>query len=183
MDDLLPRIRMFAVVLASVSALVACGGGGGDEAPVVANAARERPQAFFAPATGVPADASVKGMWSSVYNWPLIAVHAVLLPDGRVLTYGSKADGTQGGSFIYDVWDSNGAPDAGHLTLPNGSGTDLFCSSQLVLPPTSPTTDPGVFIAGGDIWNATALRTTNGPQQQQQPASTAPTIPWPAATT
>ncbi len=68
-------------------------------------------------------------------------MHAVLLPDGRVLTYGSKADGTQGGSFIYDVWDNNGAPDAGHLTLPNGSGTDLFCSSQLVLPPTSPTTD------------------------------------------
>ena len=162
MDDLLPRIRIFSVVLASAGALIACGGGGGDETPV-AKTARERPNAYFAPTNGVPADASVKGMWSSVYNWPLIAVHAVLLPDGRVLTYGSKADGTQGGSFIYDVWDSNGAPDAGHLTLPNGSGTDLFCSSQLVLPPTSPTAAADVFIAGGDVWNTTALRTTNGP--------------------
>lgn len=160
MDDLLPRIRMFLAALTAAFALIGCGGGGGDEGPAVA-VGREHPNTVFAPTRGIPADASVKGMWSSVYNWPLIAVHAVMLPDGRVLTYGSKGDGTQGGSFIYDVWDSNGAPDTRHLTLPNGTGTDLFCSSQVVLPPASPTSDAGVFIAGGDVWNTSTSSTTN----------------------
>ena len=161
MNMLLPRLRVFAAALASACALMACGGGGGDEASV--DKTRRHASTVFAPTNGIPADASVKGMWSSVYNWPLIAVHAVLLPDGRVLTYGSKADGTQGGSFIYDVWDSNAAPDAGHLTLPNGTGTDLFCSSQVVLPPSSPTSSAGVFIAGGDVWSTSTSSTTNLP--------------------
>src|SRR4030095_13036477 len=86
--------------------------------------------------------------------WPLIAVHAVLMPDGRVLTYGSDADGKQTGNFIYDVWDPEGGLNAGHLTLPNGTGTDIFCSSQLVLPQGG-----AVFVAGGDNWTGT--NTTN----------------------
>src|SRR6185295_13009918 len=102
------------------------------------------------------ADANVKGMWSPVYNWPLISVHSVLLPDGRVMTYGSDLNGLQTGHANYDVWDSNGAPDQGHLTLPNTTGTDIFCSSQLLLPQTG-----NVFIAGGDVWNGS--QTTNSP--------------------
>ena len=45
--------------------------------------------------------------------------------------------------------------------MPNGTGTDLFCSSQVVLPPASPTSGAGVFIAGGDVWNTTTSSTTN----------------------
>ena len=41
-------------------------------------------------------------------------VHAVLMPDGRVLSYGTNGDGTQTGYFIYDLWDGAGAPNAGH---------------------------------------------------------------------
>ena len=94
-------------------------------------------------------------MWSPVYNWPLITVHAVLLPDGRVLSYGTNGDGTQTGRFIYSLWDGAGAPDAGHMTLANGSGTDLFCSSQLLLP-----TSGNVLIAGGDNWTGTGTTNT-----------------------
>jgi YVTN family beta-propeller protein len=86
-----------------------------------------------------PAAASnTLGAWSPVKPWPMVAVHAVLMPDGRVLTFG-----TQGGS-LYDVWDPSAGLDAGHLTLPNTVGSNLFCSSALVLPGGS-----GVFIAGG----------------------------------
>ena len=56
------------------------------------------------------AGTSTLGEWSPVKPWPLIAVHAVLMPDGRVMTYGTKSDGTQTGFFIYDVWDPYGRP-------------------------------------------------------------------------
>ncbi|RZU02267.1 cytochrome c peroxidase [Rivibacter subsaxonicus] len=94
-------------------------------------------------------------MWSQVYSWPLIPIHAVLMPDGRVLSYGTDGTGKQTGNFIYDAWDSSVDPNLGHLTLPNGTGSDLFCSSQVLLPQS----DVNVFIAGGDNWTGT--KTTN----------------------
>ncbi|HZI77942.1 MAG TPA: galactose oxidase-like domain-containing protein, partial [Vicinamibacterales bacterium] len=95
------------------------------------------------------------GAWSAVKPWPLIAVHAVLMPDGRVLTYGTKASGQQTAIEIYDVWDPAGGLDGGHTVLPNTSGTDLFCSSQLVLP-----AGGQVFVAGGDNWTGTGTTNT-----------------------
>ncbi len=103
----------------------------------------------------IPSDASVNGTWSSVYNWPLIPIHAVLLPDGRLLTYGTDAAGNQTGAFIYDVWSPNQGAAGGHMTLPNGTGTDTFCSAQVVLPTASGDT----VIAGGDTFDGT--ETTN----------------------
>jgi hypothetical protein len=90
---------------------------------------------------------NVVGAWSSPAPWPLIAIHSVLTPDGRVLTYGTDGVGTQTGYFIYDVWDPSAGPAAGHVTLPNTTGTDIFCSSQLVLPESG-----NVFLAGGDTF-------------------------------
>ena len=97
----------------------------------------------------------VRGDWSSLGAWPLIAVHAVLTPDGRVLTYGTDGNGNQTGLFIYDVWDpAAGGLANGHLTLPNGTNTDIFCSSQVILPASG-----NIFIAGGD--NYVSGATTN----------------------
>ena len=53
------------------------------------------------PDTGDP----VAGTFSPVLDWPLMGIHAVLLPDGRVLTYGTDLNGVQTGYFVYDVWD------------------------------------------------------------------------------
>ena len=106
-------------------------------------------------ATTVPASANnTVGAWSTVHSWPLIAVHAVLMPDGRVLSYGTTASGQQTGHSIYAVWDPSEGLDAGHVTLPNNTGTDIFCSSQVVVPQGN-----RVFIAGGDNW--TGAGTTN----------------------
>ncbi len=99
---------------------------------------------------------NVRGAWSPVVSWPLIGVHAVLMPDGRVLTYGSRTSGQQTGYFDYDVWDpSAGLTGAGHLTLPNMTATDIFCGSQLVLPQSG-----NVFLAGGDNWTGTGTTNT-----------------------
>ena len=153
------RSRLFAVrhcaLIASTAVLLAsCGGG--DEPPAAASASasgRESPQGFF-PGGSIPSDAHLKGMWSPVYTWPLIPIHAVLMPDGRVMSYGATSAGVQTGFFSYDIWDGAGAPNVGHDTRNNTTGTDIFCSSQLMLLTGS------VFLAGGDNWTGTATTNT-----------------------
>ena len=88
------------------------------------------------------------GGWSELAPWPLIPIHAALTPDGRVMTYGTTAAGIQTGMFIYDVWNPAEGLAGGHLTLPNGTATDLFCNAQIIVPGTDK-----IFMAGGDIWN------------------------------
>src|SRR5262245_39048361 len=101
--------------------LMSCGGGGGDvETEPAASQDRARSQAFVPPGP-VPTDAHINGMWSGVYAWPLISVHSAILPDGRMLTYGSDLTGLQTGHANYDIWDPSGAPDTGHMTLPNNT--------------------------------------------------------------
>ncbi len=104
---------------------------------------------------------NVRGAWSPVIPWPVIGVHAVLLPDGRIMSYGTRSTnfpanqaGQQTAFFDYDIWDPAGGLSGGHLTLPNDTATDIFCSSQLVLP-----TGDEVLINGGDNWTGTG--TTN----------------------
>lgn len=99
----------------------------------------------------------VVGDWLSPAedNWPLVAIHAVLTPDGRVLTYGSNNAGAltqQTGFFIYDVWDPSAGLSGGHTTLNNYTLTDTFCSAQVLLPESG-----DVFLAGGDNWDGTAV--------------------------
>ena len=97
------------------------------------------------------------GAWSELGNWPLIPLHALLLPDGRVLSYGSDSNGTQTGRFIYDVWSpSRGLGSEAHWTLPNSTRADLFCSAQIVLPQSG-----NVALFGGDVWNG-ATTTSHG---------------------
>ncbi len=90
------------------------------------------------------------GAWQSPSgnNWPMIPIHATLTPDGRVVTYGSQSNGKQSGYFFYDVWDPQAGLAGGHLTLPNQTQTDIFCSSQVVLPQSGV-----IFLAGGDTWS------------------------------
>ena len=143
-------------------ALAACGGGGTPPPVAVSEKAAQAPsvpaattrsqvQGFFPPGATVPSDANVKGMWSPVYPWPHVAVHTVLMPDGRVLTYGAQPNGYQSGLFQYDIWEGTGSPADGHTTLANNTQVDLFCSTQIVLPGTN-----DVFIGGGDNWTGSS---------------------------
>ena len=96
----------------------------------------------------------VDGTWTSPQqdDWPLVPVHATLTPDGRVLTFGSNSGGQATGFFIYDVWDPAGGLDAGHVTLPNTTGTDIFCGTSLILP-----TSSEILIAGGANWTGSEV--------------------------
>ncbi|HIV72618.1 MAG TPA: DUF1929 domain-containing protein [Candidatus Aquabacterium excrementipullorum] len=91
-------------------------------------------------------DSYTKGSMGPVVNWPLIPIHVVLLPDGRLMSYGTDAKGNQTGQFIYDVWDPKlGTGTNAHLVLPNTTGTDTFCSAQVIVPSSG-----AVLLTGGD---------------------------------
>ena len=104
-------------------------------------ASRESPMA-------VPTSSNPRqiGRFGPAFGWPLIPVHVALLPDGRVLSYGADEAGRQGGHLGYAIWDpALGTASDAHLVLPNTTGTDTFCSAQIVLPRTGE-----VLLTGGD---------------------------------
>lgn len=87
-------------------------------------------------------DANINGEWTDLQQWPLIGLHAIVMDDGRVLTFGTDDRGMQGGQFIYDIYD----PKTGqHQTLENTTPTDIFCSAAMIIPGTNK-----ILIAGGD---------------------------------
>ena len=60
---------------------------------------------------------SISGSWGSLFSWPQIGVHAIVLPNGKILSYGTDQAGNQGAK-IYDVWDPVTNT---HNTLPNAA--------------------------------------------------------------
>ena len=90
-------------------------------------------------------NANTKGAFGAAVTWPIIPIHGVVLPDGRILNYGTDKNGQQG-AFYYDVWNpKQGTGSGSHLTLPNGTGTDIFCSAQSVIVGSG-----NVLLTGGD---------------------------------
>jgi uncharacterized repeat protein (TIGR01451 family) len=88
------------------------------------------------PATIAPTGADTVGQWSAVQNWPVVAVHASLLPTGKVLAWTDYTinNGAQ-------VW----TPGTGNFTAKNYATTSLFCSGHAFLP------DGRLLIAGGIV--------------------------------
>jgi hypothetical protein len=102
----------------------------------------------------VPTGGGVGGKFGDVIDWPIIAIQVSLLPDGRVLSYGTDVDGSQG-TVVYDIWDpKKGVGPESHTTLPNGTPTDIFCSAASLISPgynfsTTPLTGK-ILSVGGD---------------------------------
>ena len=91
--------------------------------------------------------ASTGGLFGAVTPWPIIPIHVVLLPDGRVMSYGTNETGQQGAQLVYDVWDpTQGTVSSSHMTLPNSTSTDIFCSGQSMMWGSGLT-----LITGGDL--------------------------------
>ena len=88
------------------------------------------------------------GQWSAVSNWPVLAVHANLLPNGKVLAWDATPDDfdedphtTENYTTRVTVWDPI---DNSHLHANNNTNTDLFCAGSAQL------WDGRVLFAGGD---------------------------------
>lgn len=165
------RGRRFTLKWVATAALAGCGGALAPEAaslteedraadmaapidhgagPGVAPVPDDRRSALAAEAVAAippgPVDVHLKGQFGPAFNWPIIPLHTVLLADGRVLSYGSKPDGFQGGQLHYSVWDpALGTAGAAMQLLPNATGTDIFCAGQVLLPESG-----NVLLVGGD---------------------------------
>jgi hypothetical protein len=80
-----------------------------------------------------------------VIDWPVVAVHAALLPNGKVLAYDSVGDAATETFPVHDhtratVWD----PATGTQTPVPVSGFNIFCSGLAHL------VNGAVFVAGGN---------------------------------
>ena len=78
------------------------------------------------------ASETVLGLWADPIPWPAVAIHAHLLPNGKVMTYGRSMHGPV-------LWDPANPTVFGGAGLP----ADFFCSGHSLLP------DGRLFVAGG----------------------------------
>ena len=82
------------------------------------------------------------GEFSGAYPLGVIPIHAMVLPDGKVLSFGATASFPPDGRYIFSIFD----PTTGlEEILPNTERTNIFCSHMSLDPATG-----YVVIAGGD---------------------------------
>lgn len=82
----------------------------------------------------IPNGGGAGGFFSTPVAWPIIPIHMALLPDGRVMSYGTDQRGRQGGQIVFDLWNPVlGTGSNSHTVLPNRTATDIFCSASSVL--------------------------------------------------
>ncbi len=150
-------------MLVSLAALASCGGSSHDEAASAkATSADARARRLAAPTTlavpipqdadplmqglTIPADAPTRGLWGATQPWPMNGLHAVLLPTGKVLTYGTPLNtpGTQDGR-TYDVWTpALGFGGASHVTGFDSARYNSFCSTAAFIG------DGRLMVTGGN---------------------------------
>lgn len=110
-------------------------------------------------------NAAAQGYWSKTESWPLLAIHAILMPNGNIMTFDMNGDGgndpTDGSNITFEPqnsiktrgsWDSKTGdwrrvdiwnPRTNTHTWNNNTTTNMFCSGHVLL------ADGRVFVIGG----------------------------------
>lgn len=106
-------------------------------------------QGSNAPAVAAGSQAHLKGRFGLLHDWPVVPIAMMLMPDGRVIAYGTDTVGTQIGNLLYVIWDpSLGIGTNAFETLPNTTLTDIYCAGQAHLPD-----GRGLFFGGDAFLN------------------------------
>ena len=85
---------------------------------------------------------SVVGQFSPLMSWPFNPTHAVLLPSGNVLWWGSFANGDKP-----EIWN----PTTNTNTAATPPGYNIFCGAHSLMG------NGQVFVTGGDSTNSTGV--------------------------
>ena len=85
-------------------------------------------------------EAPIEGMWTKTFTWNLYAIHAAILPNYKIITYGPITE-RSGRALNYDIWNIKTCK--GKL-LEVQTATNLFCSAQNLL------ANGKLLITGGD---------------------------------
>ena len=94
--------------------------------------------------TTAQAAPDTEGQWSQQIEWSMMPIHAVLTPQGKILTWG--VNGISSGQFQYDMWDPEiGTGTSAHEVITSDINITSFCSAGLLLPETG-----NVLMPGGD---------------------------------
>lgn len=104
------------------------------------------PLSFYAGTATPPAPTSQVGQWSSIMNWPLVALHAITMYNGNVLTMDGWQNPNQTQVFN---------PTTQTMTqADNGFGLDIFCSAHINM------ADGRVLVIGGASPTAQSIPST-----------------------
>jgi hypothetical protein len=147
-----------------------------------------------APFIFVVKDNAVHGRWGPVLTFPNVAIHAHVLPNGRVLMWGRRDDPNDS-LDVHEctpfVWDPNDGQitNTPQPTVANGTKVNLFCSAHAFL------RDGRLLVVGGHLadsdglnqatlydaatntWTPTAPMTTSSGQPVRRWYPTATTLP------
>jgi galactose oxidase len=114
------------------------------------------PQTFVA--TNPAASPEVAGQWSPVFELANVAIHAHLLPTGKVLYWGRRAiPGAPTfaslnehfcSTFLWDPATGKSQPTAQPPRLDTGQGVNLFCSGHSFMP------DGRLLVVGGHLFDS-----------------------------
>jgi galactose oxidase len=90
----------------------------------------------------------VAGEWSPVKKWPFVAIHAALLPNGRIVAWSRKEGVTKLETWVGD-------PKSGTFTRVMNPYVQPFCGAQTLL------ADGRLFVAGGHVkWDGYGAKQT-----------------------
>jgi len=159
-----PRWRLFlftetvvVAVLIAVGAAVLLPAAPASAAPIAAVvgtdpvALNQPADPFLGKVTPAP-DADIAGMYSPQVAWPLVAIHAALLPSGHVVTYGAPIGVNAQGGLAFADWNpARGTGPGAHDHVPSMHGYDSFCNALELLP------DGRVLMVGGNSTTASMI--------------------------
>ena len=99
----------------------------------------------FTVSNGSPTGPAAIGQWSAPFTWPIVGLHAALLPTGKILSWADHSDG--GGVQLWN-------PATGTFTSKPFPSANLFCAGLTFL------ADGRLLVNGGHITNYYGTRTT-----------------------
>lgn len=91
------------------------------------------------PPAGCTSRPCVTGQWSAIRSWPMLVIHATLMPDGTIKPWGWRNSDNKGYVARADPWNPNADI---HTTLTE-VGNDIFGTGHDL------TEDGKLFVAGG----------------------------------